>query len=529
MNLSANGRTVLEKRYLRPNENPEQLFSRVANNIASVEKHSNREFYAEQFYNLMATFDFLPNSPTLMNAGSELQQLSACFVLPVHDSIESIFETIKNTALVHKSGGGTGFNFSQIRPKNSKVKSTRGIASGPVTFIKVFDAATEAIKQGGTRRGANMAILDIDHPDIHDFIRSKLDGTLTNFNISVAVTSNFMEKVLKNSQKELELFYLIAQCAHQTGDPGLIFIDEINRKHWNPHLGRINSTNPCGEQPLLPFEACTLGSINLNNFLKPNKELDWDRFDDVIKLSIRFLDNTLDASKYPLSEIALQVLKTRRIGLGVMGFADLLTKLNLDYDSEEARNLACDIADYLATASEEYSRELAEEKSCYPALLGSDLFDMFSPFGIRNTQPTTIAPTGTISMIADCSSGIEPHFANTFTKTVLDGTKFNYKAKGKTAHEISYKDHILMQAAWQTYIHNGVSKTINMPNSATVEDVLEAYKLAYTTKCFGITVFRDGCKVGVLSTNCPQSGCPGQLIPQEGCFNCNQCSYGYCT
>lgn len=554
--LSANAKTVLEKRYLRkdqmgrPIETPKELFLRVAKAIAEADSKygGDVELTETKFYRLMASLDFLPNSPTLMNAGRELGQLSACFVLPVEDSMEGIFETVKNTALIHKSGGGTGFSFSRLRPKNSNVRSTAGTASGPVSFMQVFNSATETVKQGGTRRGANMAIMRVDHPDIMEFITCKTkEHNLANFNISVAVTDSFMEAVAAGTDFNLisprnneivstipakQIFDKIIECAWRNGEPGIVFIDQINRSNPTPQLGDIESTNPCGEQPLLPYESCNLGSINLDHMVKDG-EIDWEKLGDVVRTSVHFLDNVIDANKFPLDKIRAMTLSTRKIGLGVMGFADMLFQLGIPYDSEEGLEIGEKVMKFIQEESHAASAELANTRGTYPAWVEG------TPH-LRNSTCTTVAPTGTISMIADASGGIEPNFAIAYTKTVLDGKVLHYfnrrfeeaalaggfysaelcqaLAKGeslekfpevpqyakkvfKTAREIDVKWHIRMQAAFQKYTDNAVSKTINFPNSATQDEIREAYLSAYKIGCKGLTVYRDGSReVQVLNT-----------------------------
>jgi len=552
--FSDNALEVLKRRYLmrdkngQPTETPDEMLYRIANAIAAADSNytskANVQKTAEKFYQMLRKKDFLPNSPTIMNAGRELGQLSACFVLPVDDSMESIFQTLKDTALIHKSGGGTGFSFSRIRPKKSIVKTTSGVASGPVSFMKVYNASTEAVKQGGTRRGANMGILRVDHPDILEFIDCKKNSTeLTNFNISVAVTNDFMEKVRKREQYELinpvdrtvsgtlnaaDVFKLIARNAWANGDPGIIFIDKINKMNPIPKLGEIEATNPCGEQPLLPNEACNLGSINLSNFIDSGK-INYDRMNDTIQTAIHFLDNVIDVNKYPLKKIDTMVKKSRKIGLGVMGFADVLIKLNIPYNSEEALHLADELMSTIYKAAREASIKLGESRGTFPAWNDSIYF----PDGpkLRNSTFTTIAPTGTISMLADCSSGIEPIFSLVFTKRVMDGTDLLYinpyfeesckkasiyseqlmkkvAAKGSiqnideipdsikrvyvTAHDITPEWHVRTQAAFQKWTDSAVSKTCNFPQSATVQNVMDAYWLAYEADCKGITIYRDG-------------------------------------
>ena len=564
MHLTDNAKVVLNKRYFMKNkegepiEDWEKLISRVAGNIAGDNTEK-----AEKYYNLLDSGKFLPNSPTLMNAGNDLQQLSACFVLPVEDSMESIFTSIKNAALIHKSGGGTGFSFSKLREANARVKTTNGVSSGPISFMKVFNAATDAVKQGGTRRGANMAILNVQHPQIRDFIKCKNDLTeLTNFNISVGLTEDFMTAVSQNTDYELisphtgevqdninarEIFSLIVEMAHKNGEPGIIFLDRINKHNPTPQIGEIESTNPCGEQPLLPNEACNLGSINLSAFYSDG-EMNWDDLKEVTRSCVEFLDDVIDKSNFPLPEINDTVKSNRKIGLGVMGWADLLFKMKIPYSSEEATSLAAEIMEFIDYHSKVMSMELAEQKESFPNFTGS-IYDMGSlerkaanldwntlikdiqKKGIRNATVTTIAPTGTISMIANTSSGIEPQFSLVFVKNVMDGEKLLYinphfekavkdagiyskelmekvsetgsvahmdeipeeiKRVFVTSHDITPEWHIKMQAAFQEYTDNAVSKTINFTRDAKVEDIKIAYELAYQLGCKGLTVYRDG-------------------------------------
>ena len=557
MPISENAKAVLERRYLardeqgNPTETVDGLFRRVANAIAEGDRHFDPKAdvvaTAAEFYEMMTNLDFLPNSPTLMNAGRPLGQLSACFVLPVADSMEDIFDAIKNAALIHKSGGGTGFSFSQLRPKGSTVNSTGGVASGPISFMKVFNAATEAVKQGGTRRGANMGILRVDHPDIMEFITCKNDTSeITNFNISVGITEAFMEAVSADGMYDLvdpaagrvvgqlkarEVFDAIVTSAWQTGEPGIIFLDRLNRDNAVPDQGEIESTNPCGEQPLLPYESCNLGSINLVNHITRTVAgwvLDRAKLEKTIRTAVHFLDNVIEVNQYPLPEIDKMTRSTRKIGLGVMGFADMLLYMGVPYNSEEGVALAAEIMDTINTIGHQESERLAESRGAFP-LFDQSIYKDGKP--IRNATVTTIAPTGTLSIIAGVSSGVEPVFAYAYIRNVMDNTHLietNQILKDKLveagiysealmkqiveqgslahvegipeeikrvfvcAHDVSPIWHVKMQAAFQQYTDNAVSKTVNFPNSATKAEVAEVYRLAYTLGCKGTTIYRDG-------------------------------------
>jgi ribonucleoside-diphosphate reductase alpha chain len=553
LNLPENSLSVLTHRYLlrddhgKVNETPEQLFRRVAKNISLADKSYGQDpkTAEQEFYKIMSTLDFMPNSPTLMNAGNKLQQLAACFVLPVEDSMSDIYDSIKHTALIHQSGGGTGFNFSHLRPKNDLVHSTKGVASGPVSFMKVFNASTEVIKQGGKRRGANMGILNVDHPDIMEFITCKEDEvSVNNFNLSVALTDTFMQAVKKKADYDLlnprygkpvgklnarEVFDKIVDGAWRNGEPGIIFIDRINKYNPTPKVGRLESTNPCGEQPLLPYESCNLGSINLSNMVKTGK-IDFDHLGKVTWAAVHFLDNVIDMNNFPLKQIEDNTKANRKIGMGVMGFADMLIKLGIPYNSEKGVKTALQVMKFVRDEGKKASTELAKVRGNFTNYDKS----VFPEKGIkhmRNATVTTIAPTGTISMIANASSGIEPFFSLVFRKNVLEKEGLLYvnelfeeiaKSRGfyskelmekvadsgsiqkieeipadvrevfVTSHDISPEWHVKMQAAFQKYTDNAVSKTINFPNSATKEDIENAYMLAYDQDCKGLTVYRDG-------------------------------------
>ncbi len=560
--LSRNALKVLRTRYLLRNEKgevietPEEMFRRVSAHIAEAERGYGQspERWGEMFYNLMTGLRFLPNSPTLMNAGRDLGQLAACFVLPVDDSMKGIFETLKNAALILQSGGGTGFSFSSLRPRADMVKSTGGIASGPVSFMNIYNKATEVIKQGGARRGANMGILRVDHPDIMDFIRAKEDpGALTNFNISVAVTDSFMEALKKDRKIPLinprtgktrarirarEIFDVLIHAAWKTGDPGIVFIDRINRSNPTPHIGDIESTNPCGEQPLLPYEACVLGSINLSRYVKNpypymagKPGIDFKALGRDVELAVRFLDDAIDANKYPLPEIEKMHRGNRKIGLGVMGWADFLVMLGIPYASEEAIQVAERVMGFIQERSRTASAALAGERGVFPNFKGS-IYDRPGMPKVRNATTTTIAPTGTLSLIAGCSSGIEPYYALAYRRLILD-TEFlevnrlffhvarraGFYSEGirervikqgtlrgirdvpgkikqlfKTALEIPPEKHVDMQAAFQRHVDNAVSKTVNLPRSATPSRVAEVFLYAYEKGCKGVTVFRTGAR-----------------------------------
>ena len=562
--LSKNALTVLEKRYLRRDsqgktlETPANMFRRVADTIAAPDKTFDKKAdvkgLSDTFYNMMTSFEFLPNSPTLMNAGRELGQLSACFVLPVGDSMEEIFDAVKFTALIHKSGGGTGFSFSRLRPANDVVSSTTGISSGPLSFMRVFDIATETIKQGGTRRGANMGILRVDHPDIMNFIMCKADQKhLNNFNISVGLTEKFMQAVERDDEFELlnprnskpcgtlnarKVFQRIVKQAWENGEPGIIFLDRLNRDNPTPHIGEIESTNPCGEQPLLPYESCNLGSINLGKFVKDGA-IDWKKLKEVTQSAVHFLDNVIEANNYPLQQIHDMTHANRKIGLGVMGWADMLILLGVPYSSDEAVKLGKKVMKFIKDEGHLASQELGKQRGSFPNFKGS-IFDKKGAPPMRNATITTIAPTGTISIIANASSGVEPLFAVSYIRTVMDknvmvevNPYFEQIAKERgfysedlmkqiaehgtlhdipevpvdvrnlfvTAHDITPNDHIQMQSAFQLYTDNAVSKTVNFPNTATIEDVENAYMLAYQTGCKGVTIYRDGSRdEQVLST-----------------------------
>lgn len=648
--LTRNALKVLEKRYLKRDKNgncietPQDMFRRVADTIASGDLEFGKtskdvQNLSDRFYNAITHRYFMPNSPTLMNAGRDLGQLAACFVLPIDDSLESIFETIKNTALIHQSGGGTGFSFSRLRPKNSVVRSTMGVSSGPVSFMEVFNAATEAVKQGGTRRGANMGILMVDHPDIIEFINCKSDNNkLNNFNISVAITDKFMEAYLNGKDYDLinpqnneavgrmdagAVFDLIIDSAWKNGEPGIVFIDKMNKDNPTPQIGKIESTNPCGEVPLLPYEACNLGSINLGLMVKEQDGefvVDWDLLENTVRTAMRFLDNVIVVNNYPLPQISEMVQNNRKIGLGVMGWADMLMQMGIAYNSEEGTSLATDVMSFIDYVSKTESVELAKERGCFNNFKGSVYEDSnyFSKkftgktshkvndkmwaqldkdvqkYGLRNATTTCIAPTGTISMIAGASGGIEPLFGLVFSRLIMDGTELlevnpvfekymkthglytedlmnkiakcgsvahieelpdEVKRIFVTAHDISPYWHVKMQAAFQQFTDNAVSKTVNFIESATREDIKKTYILAYKNNLKGITVYRNNSRqfqpmnlekakktieikpiepskdynpTGEIKTvKCPE--CGAEIKMAEGCFICLNCGYSGCA
>lgn len=648
--LTKNALKVLEKRYLKRDKNgncietPQDMFRRVADTIASGDLEFGKtskdvQNLSDRFYNAITHRYFMPNSPTLMNAGRDLGQLAACFVLPIDDSLESIFETIKNTALIHQSGGGTGFSFSRLRPKNSVVRSTMGVSSGPVSFMEVFNAATEAVKQGGTRRGANMGILRVDHPDIIEFINCKSDNNkLNNFNISVAITDKFMEAYLNGKDYDLinpqnneavgrmdagAVFDLIIDSAWKNGEPGIVFIDKMNKDNPTPQIGKIESTNPCGEVPLLPYEACNLGSINLGLMVKEQDGefvVDWDLLENTVRTAMRFLDNVIVVNNYPLPQISEMVQNNRKIGLGVMGWADMLMQMGIAYNSEEGTSLATDVMSFIDYVSKTESVELAKERGCFNNFKGSVYEDSnyFSKkftgktshkvndkmwaqldkdvqkYRLRNATTTCIAPTGTISMIAGASGGIEPLFGLVFSRLIMDGTELlevnpvfekymkthglytenlmnkiakcgsvahieelpdEVKRIFVTAHDISPYWHVKMQAAFQQFTDNAVSKTVNFIESATREDIKKTYILAYKNNLKGITVYRNNSRqfqpmnlekakktieikpiepskdynpTGEIKTvKCPE--CGAEIKMAEGCFICLNCGYSGCA
>ena len=572
--LTSQAVTILEKRYLRKDlrgqvvESPEEMFWRVAKNIAEAERfygnQTSSEELSEIFFRMMAFLDFLPNSPCLMNAGRDLQQLAACFVLPVEDSLDSIFETVKQTALIHQSGGGTGFSFSHLRPKDDRVQSTGGMASGPVSFMKVFNMATEVIKQGGTRRGANMGVLRVDHPDIMEFITIKKNlKEMENFNLSVGITKAFMEALSKDDEYDLisprtkqpfrrlkarEVLEAIVSAAWETGDPGILFLDRINEANPTPELGEIESTNPCGEVPLLPYEPCVLGSINLLRMLKEkngNWEVDFDKLRMTIRHAVHFLDNVIDMNQYPLPQISQMAKGNRKIGLGVMGLAHFFIRLGIPYNSQKALEVVKGIMSFIQYQARERSIELAEKRGVF-SNFKSSVYDKPEGMRLRNATLTTIAPTGTLSLLANCSSGIEPLFAIQYTRKALEDMEFQItdslfielgEKKGFlnpelikslsegaslqellqvpkevkklfiTTFEIPPVWHIKIQAAFQEYTDNAVSKTINFPRDATKNEVREAFLMAYQERCKGITIYRSGSKPSQVLACGPKQIC----------------------
>lgn len=590
---------VLRKRILRrdedgyPIETPQEMFSRVAKEIAKVElEYASEEEVrstTESFRTMMQALDFLPNSPTLVNAGLPGGQLSGCFVLPIEDSMESIFGTLKDMALIQKTGGGTGFSFSRLRPRDDFIASTRGQSSGPVSFMQLYDYACEINRRGGIRSGANMGVIRFDHPDILEFIRAKNNNTLHTFNISVAVTDFFMDSVRRSADYPLvnprtkqeigrlnarEVFDTIVKSAWGTGDPGLVFLDTINKQNPTPLVGEIEATNPCGEQPLLPYESCNLGSINAVRFVR-DAEIDFDRLADIVRLAVRFLDNVIDANRYPIPQIEERTKANRKIGLGIMGFADALLLLGLPYDSEAALAVGEKLMGFISTEAEAESCRLAECRGAFP----NYALSIFASQGARrrNASITTIAPTGTISLIADCSSGIEPLFAVCYARQVLgerrefathpilermagqyltDDVRREISRTGSlqnvkqipqsirrlfvTAHDIDPEWHVRMQAAFQRHVDSAVSKTVNLRREATPKDIARIYLLAHQFGCKGITVFRDGCKGDQVLTPgtaeapmpagaqiCPD--CGGPMEHASACVNCLSCGYTFCT
>jgi len=588
LKLNLNSTKVLAARYLQKSidgriiETPKGMLRRVARYISSADSHygKNPKLSEQQFFNVMVSFEFLPNSPTLMNAGTRLGQLSACFVLPIEDSLESIFDTLKHAALIHQSGGGTGFSFSRIRPKGDIVRSTMSIASGPVSFMRIYDSMTETIKQGGRRRGANMAVLDCSHPDIFEFVNSKKDGGLENFNISVAATDQFMKAVEKDDDYELvnprteevvktvsarEVFNQICQRAWENGDPGIIFIDRINQMHSLKKLGKIEATNPCGEQPLLPYESCNLGSINLTKFiLADNSDFDWDRLRERIHIAIRFLDNVIDLNKIPVKQVEEITRANRKVGLGVMGWAEALIMLGIRYDSEEALRLAEKLMKFIRQESYSASYQLAIERGVYPNFRYAEYPNDIKFKQLRNATLNTIAPTGSISLIAGVSSGIEPLFAISYYREILEGTKlieinnlfhsisiqrgfYSRQLMDKIARSFSIQNiseiprdvrelfvtaydidpiwHVKMQAAFQKYVDNAVSKTVNLPFDAKVDDVKNIYLQAYKLGVKGITVYRYGSRKEQVI----YFGRPGQVEAGKGKVTASSEFAGYCS
>ncbi|HQR30344.1 MAG TPA: adenosylcobalamin-dependent ribonucleoside-diphosphate reductase [Anaeromyxobacteraceae bacterium] len=591
--LTENARTVLARRYLLRDdggtvvESPGEMFRRVARAVAAAERPADRSPWAERFERRMSALEFLPNSPTLMNAGRPHGQLAACFVLPVADDLEGIFDALKWAALIHQSGGGTGFSFSRLRPRGDLVRTTHGVASGPVSFIRVFDAATETIKQGGVRRGANMAVLRVDHPDVLDFVDAKRGPGLGNFNVSVAVTDAFLAAVDAGAPFPLrhprdgavvrevparELFRRIAEDAWASGEPGLLFLDRVNAANPTPDVGEIEGVNPCGEQPLLPFEACTLGSVNLS-LMERGGTVDRERLAGAVRDGVRFLDDVLDVNEWPLPQVAEISRRNRKVGLGVMGWADLLLRLGIPYDDPRALDLAGEVMAFVQAEAHGESRRLAAERGPFPGWATSAPAARGEP-PRRNATVTTIAPTGTLSVIAGCSSGIEPLFAVAYVRHALEGAELPeehpllaerlrgeggaaalaaIRAAGRargvegvdpevqrlfaTAHDVAPEDHVRMQAAFQRHVDNGVSKTVNLPASAPVEAVERAFRLAHQLGLKGITVYRDGSRAGQVLTSglpgapSPANECPacgGTISRNGGCVTCPACGWGTC-
>ena len=588
--LSENARHVLERRYLLRDEagtvveRPEELFRRVARAVALAEPEHARAAAAEVFEARMAALEFLPNSPTLMNAGRPHGQLAACFVLPVEDDLAGIFDALKWAALIHQSGGGTGFAFSRLRPRGDVVKTTHGVASGPVSFMRVYDAATEIIKQGGVRRGANMAVLAAGHPDVEEFVDAKQGAGLENFNLSVAAPDALFTAAATRSPWPLRhprsgevvrtvdaqgLLDRIAAAAWTSGEPGLVFVDRVEANNPTPDVGRFEAVNPCGEQPLLPFEACTLGSVNLARFERAGR-VDFEALGACVRDGVRFLDDVLDVNVWPLPEIAAISARNRKIGLGVMGWADLLVRLGIPYDAPEALAAADEVMGFVARTARETSEALARERGPFPGFATSALARA-GRAPRRNATVTTIAPTGTLALIAGCSSGIEPLFALAYVRKALDASELREehpllaaalrgagaeaalatvrtmgRARGirgvpeavgrvfATAHDVSPEGHVRMQAAFQRHVDNGVSKTINLPHDASIDAVREAYLLAFELGCKGITVYRDGTRDGQVLTHgvpsptaaCPQ--CGGVLARSGGCETCQECGFATC-
>jgi ribonucleoside-diphosphate reductase alpha chain len=597
--LSPHALAVLEKRFLLRDEHaqlaedPAALFRRVARAIAAIDSNYGDfrpEESEEVFHNLMTSLKFLPNSPTLMNAGTPRGQLAGCFVLPVEDSMESIYGTLRDAALIQKTGGGTGFSFSHLRPRGDYIRSTRGVSSGPVSFIRLYDSSTQINRMGGTRAGANMGVLRHDHPDIREFVNSKKDpGSLTSFNISVMATDEFMHAVNRGGEITLRfpsrlgtadtsargkinaraLFDEIVANAWATGDPGLLFYDRINAANPTPQLGPIEATNPCGEQPLLPYESCNLGSINISRFVRAGA-IDYNALGETVAHAVHFLDNVLDANCYPVEAVRQTTLGNRKVGLGIMGFADLLVDLGIPYASSAAEKLAEELMSLIQSHAKRASAKLAETRGPFPNFSSSALGEK-DRAPLRNACVTSIAPTGTISLLADCSSGIEPYFALSYRREVIGDTRTmdvnprlvrvlplevsdpepalrQVRATGRmgnssvpiklkelfaTAHEISPEWHVRMQAAFQRHTDTSVSKTINLVHTATQSDIASAYQLAFETGCKGVTVFRDGSKssqvlrAGADPERCPECGEP--LVMQGGCQTCSSCGYSICT